>query len=47
MVTTEEIIERIGGGGVIGIAVAAVAVANLPAVRRGARGLAKEASVQY
>jgi competence protein ComEA len=47
MATTESILERVGGGGVLGLAVAAVAVGSLPAVRRGLRSLAKAAIVEY
>jgi DNA uptake protein ComE-like DNA-binding protein len=49
MATTEQLIERMGGGGTVGLAVAAVALAPtlLPPVRRGLRGLAKAAIIQY
>src|SRR5438128_2193420 len=49
MAITDELLERLGGGGTVGLAVAAVvaAPALFPPVRRGLRGLAKAAIVQY
>src|SRR4051812_19867741 len=49
MAATEQLIERLGGGGTVGLAVAAVVLAPtlLPPVRRGMRGLAKAVIVQY
>jgi DNA uptake protein ComE-like DNA-binding protein len=49
MATGEQIIERLGGGGPVGLAVAAVVLAPtfLPPVRRGLRGLAKAVIIQY
>jgi competence ComEA-like helix-hairpin-helix protein len=49
MAATEKLIERLGGGGTVGWAVAAVALAPtvIPPLRRGLRGLAKAVIVQY
>jgi competence ComEA-like helix-hairpin-helix protein len=49
MAATERLIERMGGGGTVGLAVAAVALAPtvIPPLRRGLRGLAKVAIIQY
>src|SRR5262249_36896430 len=49
MAITDELIETLGGGGTVGLAVAAVVLVPTmyPPARRGIRGLAKAAIVQY
>lgn len=49
MAVTDELIERLGGGGAVGLAAAAVVLAPtvFPPVRRGLRGLAKATIIQY
>src|SRR5690348_14220520 len=49
MATTEELIDQLGGGGPVGMAIAAVVLAPafFPPVRRSLRGLAKAAIVGY